>query len=128
MLRELAPSARDAAIDDARRLAGAGGARTHVAEAIAQDPGERQSQLAGQLADLLLRLVDHVAAGFGVLAVGEAVADRPDAAAHAVARLDDGHGRAHGREVVGGGQPREAGAGDEDRHAGEGRIVSGQIV
>src|SRR5207344_3108622 len=110
---ELAPSARDAPGDDARRLGGAGGAWTHVAEAVAENPGERQPKLAGQLADFLLRFVDHVAAGFGVLAVREAFADRPDAAAHAVASLDDGHGRAHGREVEGGGEPRETSPGDQ---------------
>ncbi len=125
---ELAPSARDASGEDARRLAGPGGARTQVAEALAKNPGERQPQFAGQLADFLLRLVDHVAAGFGVLAVRKAVADGPDAAAHAVARLDDGHRRAHGREVVSRGESGETCPGDQDRYTGQGGSVSGQIA
>ena len=55
---------------------------------------------AGERADLGLRRVDHVAAGLGVLAVGKCVADRPDAAADPVARLDDGDVGSVVRQVV----------------------------
>ena len=58
----------------------------------------------------MLRLVDHVAAGLGVLAIGEAIADRPHAAAGTLAGLDDGDRRAHGRQVVCRGQAGKAGA------------------
>ena len=48
----------------------------------------------------MLRLVDHVAAGFGVLPFGEAVADRPDPAADAVARVEHRHVGAERGEIV----------------------------
>jgi hypothetical protein len=44
--------------------------------------------LAGELTNFVLRIVDHVAAGLGVLTVGEAVAYGPDAPTHAIASLD----------------------------------------
>ena len=87
LFRHPLPAARGAARGDLR-LPGAVG--PHVAEAAAEDPRELQPELLGELADLRLVLVDQVAAGLGVLAVGEAVAQRPDAAADAVARVDDG--------------------------------------
>ena len=71
----------------------------------------------------MLVLVDHVAAGLGVLPVDEAVANRPDAAADPVARLDDGDGRAHRGEVARGHQSREAGAGHQDRGTVQARIL-----
>ena len=37
----------------------------------------------------MLGLVDHVAAGLGVLIVGEPIANRPHPAANAVACIDD---------------------------------------
>ena len=82
-LGEPFPAARRVARDDLRP---AGLIGAHVAEAAAQNPRQLETELAGQLADLVLLLVDEVAAGLGVLALGEAVADRPDAAADAVAR------------------------------------------
>ena len=81
------PAAGRVAADDAR-LAGRVG--PDVAEAAAQDARQLQPELLAEVADLVLRFVDQVAAGFGVLAFGEAVADGPDAAADAVARVDHG--------------------------------------
>jgi hypothetical protein len=75
-------------------------------------------QLLAQVADFVLRLIDHVAAGFGVMALGEAVPDGPDAAAHPVAGVDDGYRRPGRREVVGCGEAGEAGACDEHADAG----------
>ena len=52
------------------------------------------AELAGEAANLALFLVDHVAAGFGVLRVGEPFARGEDAPADAVSRFDDGDLRA----------------------------------
>ena len=93
LLRQPLPAARRVARDDPRPARSVG---ADVAEAAAQDARQLQPELAGQLADLVLLLVDHVAAGLGVLPLGEAVADRPDPAADAVARVDDGDGGAGG--------------------------------
>ena len=49
-----------------------------------------------------------------MLSIGEAVADGPDAAAYAIARVDDGDCSAQRDEVVGGCEAREARAGDDD--------------
>jgi len=70
-----------------------------------------------------LILVDQIAARFGVLLVDETVADGPDAAADAVARVGDGHGSAHRSQVAGRGQPRESSAGDEHGHAVERHLL-----
>ena len=48
----------------------------------------------------MLRLVDHVAADFGVLPFGEPVADGPDPAADAVARVENRHVGAERGEIV----------------------------
>jgi thiosulfate/3-mercaptopyruvate sulfurtransferase len=67
----------------------------------------------------VLLFVDHVAAGFGVLVLGEAVPNSPRAAADAVARLDDGDRGAAADKIVRGHQAGQPGARDEHRHAGE---------
>ena len=85
----------------------------HVAEAAAQDARQLQPELAGERPDLVLRLVDHVAAGFGVLALGEAVADRPHAAADAVARLDHRDVGAFVQQIACGGETGKSSAGNE---------------
>ena len=74
-------------------------------------------ELSGQRSNLDMIVVDHVAAGFGVLTLGEAVADGPHAAADTIARFEDGDRRAHGGQIVGGGEPRETRTGDEDRRS-----------
>jgi hypothetical protein len=62
----------------------------------------------------VLRLVDHVAARFGVLGIGEAVADGQDAPADAIARIDDRDVRAEGNEIARRDEPRKTGARDEN--------------
>ena len=104
------PPARRVAADDARLSGGVG---PDVAEAAAQDARQLEAHFLAEIADLVLRFVDHVAAGFGVLAFGEAVADGPHAAADAVARIDDGDVRAERREIAGGGKAGESCAGNE---------------
>ena len=75
------------------------------------------------MTDLGLLLVDHVAAGFGVLLLDESVAQRPDAAADAVSRFDDGDLGAAGQQIARGGEAGESRAGDENRHAAQRPIV-----
>ena len=106
------PATKGAAIDDARPSRGTGGG-VHVAETAAQNSRELETQRVGEIPDLVLRLIDHVAARFGVLSVRESVADRPHAPAQALAGLDDRDGRAHGRQVVRRRQAGKAGARDE---------------
>ena len=114
LLREPRPPARCVALHDLR-LAGSIGA--DVPEAAAQDACELQPQVGGELADFVLLLVDHVAAGFGVLPLGKAVADRPHAPANAIARVHDGDLGAQRGEIARGREPREARAGHQDRRA-----------
>ena len=71
----------------------------------------------------MLRLVDHVAACFGVLSLGEAVANRPDASADAVAGLEDRDVGALGQQVERRRETGQAGAGDDDRHAAKRAVV-----
>src|SRR6185295_4118412 len=97
LLRHPLPPAPCAAALDLRPTGGVG---PHVAEATAQDARQLQPQLAGQRANLRLLVVDEIAAGLAVLPVGEAVANRPDAAADAVARVDDGDAGAEGDEIA----------------------------
>ena len=85
----------------------------HVAKAAAQDPRELQPDCFGEAPDLVLRVVDQVAAGFGVLVLGKAVPNRPHASAHAIARVDDGDGSAARREVARRRQSRQSGAGHQ---------------
>ena len=86
-----------------------------VAEASAEDARQLQAELAGELANLRLILVDHVAAAFGVLPLGEGVADRPHAAADAIARVDDRDLRAGRDEIVRRGEACEARATHQHR-------------
>ena len=109
-LRQSLPTPRRVAADDVR-LAGRVG--PDVAEAAAQDARQLEAELLAEIADLVLGFVDHVAAGFGVLAFGETVADGPHAAADAVARIDHRHVRAERREIPRGGKAGESCAGNE---------------
>ena len=54
-----------------------------------------------------LRSVDEIAAALGVLAVLEAVPNRPGTAADAIAGFDDGDRGAEGLQVTSGSEPRE---------------------
>ena len=92
-----------------------------VGEAPAENPGQLQLVFGDEAADFLVPVVDQVAAGFGVLAVGKAVADGPDAAADAVARVEDGDMCAEIEEIVRRGQASQPGPGDDDRRPGQGR-------
>src|SRR5262249_19069896 len=77
--------------------------------------------------DGVLTVVDHVAAGFGRLAVGEAVADGPYASAGAASRVDHGDAGAERHQVAGGGEPRKSGARHQNRHAAQVRHVISQL-
>ena len=90
-----------------------------VAEAAGQDARQLQAQLFGERADLVLALVDQIAARFRVLAVGEPVANRPHAAAETAARVDDGDVGAVEHEIVRGGESGQAGAGHEHADAAQ---------
>jgi hypothetical protein len=94
----------------------------YVPETTAQDSRQREAALGRQIANLVLLLVDHVAAGFRVLVLDEAFADRPDASADTIAAVDHRHGRAERRQIVRRREPREPRASDKHRHATE--IVS----
>ena len=109
-VRQTLPSTCCAAARDPRP---AGAVQADVAKASPENARERQPKLFRELTDLELRLVDHVAAGFGVLAVGEAVADGPDAPADAIARVDDRDVRAQD-EIARRDEPRETRARDEN--------------
>ena len=114
LFRQAIPAARGAARDDfrpPRRI------RADVAEAAPKDAYELQPELLRQLADFALLLVDEIAAGLGVLAVREPVAERPDPPADAVARVDDDDVRAQRGEVARRREPREPRAGDQHRDA-----------
>ena len=95
--RQPRPPARRIALHNLRP---AGSIGADVREAAAKDAGQLQAQLAREPADLVLRFVDHVAAGLGVLPIGEAVADGPDAAADAVAGVEDRHVGPERDEIV----------------------------
>ena len=81
-------------------------------EAAAEDPRLVEVELGGELTDLLLVVVDQIAARFRVHAA-EAVAQSPYATADAVARLDDDDTAAASLELARGGEPREPGANDQ---------------
>ena len=86
----------------------------HVAEAAAENSRQLAGRATRPAAGSRLLLVDQVAAGLGVLAMGEAFVDGPDASADAIARVDDDDVGAHRHQVVRGGETGEACAGDED--------------
>ena len=109
--RQPFPAARHVAADNARL---AGWVGPDVTEAATQNAGQLEAHVLAEIANLVLRFVDHVAAGFGVLALLEAVADRPDAATDAVARVDHRDVRPEREEIPRGGQAGEPGTGDED--------------
>ena len=121
--REQVPAARDIPLGDARAI---GAVLSHIAEPAAQDRRQLQTQLAGKLANLALSFVNHVAAGFSVLPLLEAVADRPHASADAVAGVNHGDLGAHFDQIARSGEAGQAGAGHYDRHAVQrpGTIVS----
>jgi hypothetical protein len=58
-----------------------------------------------------MAFVDELSAKLAMLAVGKTLADRPHASADPIARVEDGHRRV-GSELMGGGQARQARAGD----------------
>jgi hypothetical protein len=64
-------------------------------------------------------LVDHVAAGLRMLVLDEALADRPDASAHAIAAVHHRDRRAERRQIARGGEPREPRPRDKHRYASE---------
>ena len=82
--------------------------RAHVAESVAQDARERETQRRGEVADFRLRLVDHVAAGFRVLPLQEPVSHRQDPSAHTIACIQNGHICAHREQIVSRGVEVEA--------------------
>jgi hypothetical protein len=79
-------------------------------------------ELGGERERRAVIAVDEVAAGFGVLAGREAVADGPHPPADAVARFDQGDGRAAALEIARGDQAGHAGTGHEHRDATERRL------
>ena len=91
----------------------------HVAKPVRQNPHQLEAELVDQRSQLMMLVVDHVAARFGVLPLDEAIADGPDASADAVPRLHDRDVGAKGGEVVRGGESGESSAGDEDGHTRE---------
>ena len=91
LLREPIPAAGDTAPHDTRAAIFI---RTHVAPSAAEDAGQLEAELRGEFLDFLLRSFDEIAAGFGMLAVLEAVPNRPGTAADAVAGFDDSDGGA----------------------------------
>ena len=111
---EQLPAAGDIPLHDARTIAAV---LAHVAEPAAQDRRQLQTELAGELANLALATVDHVAAGLGVLPLLEAVAHREHATADAVAGVDDGDLCAHGDQIACRGEAGQTGAGHHDRHS-----------
>ena len=114
--REPIPSAKRTAFHHARTSPGVG---THVPEPAAQDADQLQIERRDELADCGLRVVDHVAAGFGMLTVGEPFMDRQHSSADAVTRVDDRHVRAHRRQFVRGGESSQAGTRDQDGGPGQ---------
>ena len=72
-----------------------------------------------------MSLVDHVAAGLGVLGLDESLARGMDTAADAVARLDDGDGGAPRGEIAGRAETGESAARDQHRNSAE---ISRQVV
>jgi hypothetical protein len=89
----------------------------HAREPTAQNLHQPEAELAGELADCRLLLIDEIRARFSVLAVEKSVASGPDASADPVSSLDDPHRGASLVEVVAGGEPGQTSAGDQDRAA-----------
>ena len=104
-------------------LRAAGLIRTDIAEAAPENVCQPEPELRGEIADLVLFLIDHVAAGLGVLAFGKAVPDCPDASAHAVADVNHGDGGAQRDEIASRGEPGEARARHQHGDAAQSRIV-----
>ncbi len=92
--------------------------RAVVTESVTDDRRQGQSSAVGEFEQRALRSLDQIRAGLGVLTRPPAVANRPDASAHAVAGFEHRHGRAAGLEVACGRETRKPGAGDH--HPGVG--------
>ena len=71
-------------------------------------------KLSQQFSDLFLIIIDQLAAGFR-MHPAESLAYRPYPTADPVAGLDDFHAVAASFELIGGGEPREAGAENQHR-------------
>jgi hypothetical protein len=91
-------------------------ARVHAVEpeALAQDAHGLEAQLTCKAAKRVLFFLDQVGARLGVLTRRERRTHRPDAAADAIARLDDGDGGASRLEVACGGQAGKARASNDN--------------
>jgi hypothetical protein len=94
-------------------------ARAVEAETTAEDPPRFQADGFRELPDEVLFTFDEIGAAFRVLPAGEAVANRHDTAADAIARFRDRDARPVALEIPGGRQARKPGAGDDDVRAGE---------
>ena len=89
------------------------------AKPVAQDAHRLQAQLSREREDVLLLLLDEVGARLGMLPRREPVAQRPHPPADAIARLDDGDGRAAGLERPCRRQSRQPGSRDDDARPGQ---------
>ena|SRR6187402_16556 len=89
------------------------------AEPLAEHADKRQTKVRGQAADRVVWLIDELAAGLGVDAVGVAIG--ADAAAEPRPGFDEMHQGAAPRQLEGRAQSGEAAASDDDAHLMEGR-------
>ena len=90
--------------------------KTIVRKPLAQNSRFIQLKLAQQFSHLFLIIIDQLASAFR-MHPAESLADRPYPTANPVASLDDSHAAAASFELIGGGEPREAGADNQHRCA-----------
>ncbi len=81
---------------------------SRVAPVAPKHAHQPQADLSRQTPKLEVRLIDHVAAGFRVLRLGETLPHRPGAPAHAVPSLDHPDIGTHAGQIVCRGQPGES--------------------
>ena len=102
-------------IDLAARLSAAVLRGAIEAPAAGENADGREAHLLGETHQVLLVGLDQVGAGLGVLPLLEA-AHRVHAAAHAIARFDDGDLGSGALEVARGGQPRQSRSSHQHSH------------
>jgi hypothetical protein len=116
LFRHSSPPAREVTLHDPDASARVG---PDVSETAPEHRRELQAEFLGQPLDLGMGVIDHVAAGLGVLRFGEPVSYGQHTPPDTVARFDDGDIRAQGRQIAGGGQAGQASPGDENGHSSQ---------
>jgi hypothetical protein len=85
-----------------------------MCEAALQHSHEPEIQIADELAYRCVLRIDELAAKLAVLTVEQTIADRPDAAARSIPRVEHRHLYSSIHELAGGTHSGESGPGDDD--------------